>query len=299
MTTSLDPASAIGFALPKGATDCHVHVFDPVRFSYSPSRRYTPPPATMSDLIAFHAALGIERVVVVQPSVYGTDNSCLCDALKRLGSRARGVAVIDPKASAAELDDLGAAGVCGVRLNLEVGRNRDATAAIDLFERTALQVEGHHLIVQVNAALSVIATLAPSIMQSPVPVLLDHFAHAKAKLGTGQEGFHSLLALLQAKKVFVKLSGPYQISELEPGYHDISPIAQALISAAPAQIVWGSDWPHTSGAGRPANYRPTDIEPFRNEDGGKNLGLLDTWVPDHTVRRNILVDNADRLYQFC
>src|SRR5690606_25039033 len=92
------------FAMPAGACDCHVHVFGPTaRFPFAPGRGYTPGSASAAELAAHQRTLGLDRVVVVQPSVYGTDNSCTLDAIARLGLSARGVAVIDPAAPAEEL----------------------------------------------------------------------------------------------------------------------------------------------------------------------------------------------------
>lgn len=282
---------------PGGATDCHAHVFDPARFPLAAARRYTPPPATVDDLVAFLAGLGTAHVVIVQPSVYGTDNSCLCDALRRLGGRARGVAVVAPGISHSEISALQEAGVCGLRLNLEVSKNRDAGSAEGQFERMAWLAENHGLIIHLNAALPVIDSLAASITACRVPVVLDHFAHVPAQGGVEQEGFSALTALLQAGHVYLKLSAPYQVSQEGPDYSDIAPVAEALIDVAPARILWGSDWPHTGGANRPADYCPTDIEPFRKEDDKRNLALLSAWARDEQVRRMILVDNPRQLYQ--
>jgi len=80
----------------RGACDCHTHVFGPAaRYPFSPDRAYTPPDASVEQLVALHDSLGIERVVIVQPSPYGTDNSCTLDATRRLGDRARAVVVVD------------------------------------------------------------------------------------------------------------------------------------------------------------------------------------------------------------
>ena len=111
--------TAVDFAVPPGACDCHVHVFDPAHFPYAPERVYTPPAASISDLRDLQAALHLDRVVIIQPSVYGTDNACTLDAVRQLGARARGVAVIDTSTPADALDAMAAAGVRGVRLNFE------------------------------------------------------------------------------------------------------------------------------------------------------------------------------------
>jgi predicted TIM-barrel fold metal-dependent hydrolase len=276
--TELQP----GRCVPHGTCDTHVHVLDPARFPFSPRRRYTPGSAAVEQLVQVHAALGLDRFVVVHNSVYGTDNSCLLDALGRLG-RARGVGIITAAMMDAEIAPMDEAGTRGTRLNLEVGRDRNTAAAEGMLRDAAARIPaGWH--VHINAALS-------------VPVVLDHFAHAGASGGLDQTGMQQLLALLRQGKAVVKLSGPYQVSR-EPGYGDIASVARALVDAAPPRVMWDSDWPHTGGAGRPADQLVEFIEPFRPEDDTANLALLVTWVPDAALRRTILVDTPARFYGF-
>ncbi len=289
--------SSPGFAVPEGAVDCHLHVFEPARFSYSPARRYTPPAATVADLRLFHKAIGVPRTVFVQPSVYGVDNRCLLDGLRQLGNDARGIAVIDRTFSAQQLDELAAAGVRGVRINLETGKGHDLDQAAMRLAETARQIEGRGWAIQIWAALAVVAALEKQIMEQPNQVILDHFALAKVAGGVEQEGFASLLSLMKAKKAYVKLSGPYMISQRKD-YSDITPIARALIAAAPERVIWGSNWPHTSGATRPADAKPTDIEPFRKEDDAYNLGLVKDWAPEAGLRQMLLAGNPGRLFGF-
>src|SRR5438876_530096 len=137
LAISATPRSAVSFDVPRGACDCHVHVFgDPAKFPFAEKRVYTPPSATVEELLALQRDLHLDRVVVVQPSVYGTDNACTVDAVRRMGPRARGVAVIDQSISRAALAEMAEAGIRGVRLNLETnsaGRfnSSDAKALLD------------------------------------------------------------------------------------------------------------------------------------------------------------------------
>src|SRR5215469_14792323 len=85
----------VDFDVPRGACDCHVHIFDPTHYPYFSGRLYTPPEASIDDLRSLQSALHFDRVVVVTPSVYGIDNRCTMNAVRTLGTRARGVAVID------------------------------------------------------------------------------------------------------------------------------------------------------------------------------------------------------------
>src|SRR5712691_7604388 len=110
----------VDYDVPRGACDCHVHVFgDAKQFPFAADRVYTPPEASVDDLRALQAGLHLDRVVIVTPSVYGLDNACTLDAIRQLGARARGVAVIDKSTPAAALDEMAASGVRGVRLNFE------------------------------------------------------------------------------------------------------------------------------------------------------------------------------------
>ncbi len=284
-------------ALPPGACDTHVHVLDPARFPFRADRRYTPGPATVGALEAMHARIGVARVVVVQNSVYGSDHRCLLDALAQLGpARARGVGAISAATTDDQVADLDRAGVRGTRLNLEVGKDRDAAAAERTLRQAAVRMPpGWH--VHINAALPVIAGLADAIAALPAPVVLDHFAHIEAAGGPDQPGAEAVYRLLRSGKAYVKLSGPYQIST-RLDYGDIAPVARALVAAAPERIMWGSDWPHTGGAGRPADQPVDFVEPFRAEDDAANLALLTGWVPDPAMRRRILVDTPAALYGF-
>lgn len=283
--------------MPPGACDTHVHVLDPARFPFGADRRYTPGAATLDALDAMQAGLGVNRVVVVQNSVYGSDHRCLLDALARLGpGRARGVATVAATTTTAEIVDLDRAGVRGARLNLEVRRDRDTGAAAGALREVAARIPATWHI-HVNAALPTLAGLADTLAALPAPVVLDHFAHIEAGDGVSQPGIGPVLDLLRSGKAVVKLSAPYQVSR-RPGYGDVAPIARALVATAPGRVMWGSDWPHTGGAGRPAAQPAEFVEPFRPEDDGANLALLSDWVPDTEVRRHILVDTPARIYGF-
>src|SRR5690348_13024772 len=292
--------TAPNFAVPAGACDCHVHVFDPARFPYAEKRTYTPPSGKLEELEALHKSLHIGRVVVIQPSVYAADNSATLDAMRRMGpSRARGVAVIDKSTSAAVIDEMHVAGVRGVRLNLHtnVAGKFDAAGAKALLDTTAKQLEGRGWHVQFYTGLDNIAGLKDDLVQVPFPVVFDHFGRARAEAGPGQQNFDALLDLVKNGNVYVKISGAYRCSEKAPDYADVAPLAQALVAANPDRIVWGSDWPHPdsdAGRGKPL----TDItRPFSIDDG-LVFNQLAKWVPDEATRKKILVDNPARLYGF-
>jgi predicted TIM-barrel fold metal-dependent hydrolase len=173
----------VDFHIPGGACDCHVHVFDPIRFPYASGRIYTPPDASLNDLCALQSALRLDRVVVVAPSVYGTDNSCTIDAVRQLGARARGVVVLDDSVTALQLDEMAEAGIHGARLNLETTQDTDAEAAKRALSMLAGKLSGRDWHVQFDTRLIVIAALMDEIRLFPLPIVFSHFGRARAALG--------------------------------------------------------------------------------------------------------------------
>jgi predicted TIM-barrel fold metal-dependent hydrolase len=288
----------VNFDVPRGAVDCHTHVFpDPQKFPLWSGRAYTPPVATTDDLLALQKALQMDGVVIVTPSVYGTDNSATLDGIKQLGlERARGVAVIDEKTSSADLDAMHKGGIRGIRINLETGGIFDPAVAAKRLDDAVQQVRGRPWHIQVYARLSVIDPLKEQFDKLTMPVVFDHFAGAQAALGSGQPGFGTVLALVKSGKAYVKVSGAYRASKNAPDYADVAPLARALV-ANPDRLVWGSDWPHPEFA-KAAGRKPTDIAPALQIDDGRVLNLLAEWVPDAATRNKILVDNPNRLYEF-
>jgi predicted TIM-barrel fold metal-dependent hydrolase len=289
--------TAVAFDVPPGACDCHVHVFpDAAQFPFAAGRTYTPPTATADDLLALQRALHLDRVVVVTPSVYGTDNRATLDGIRRLGpQRARGVAVIDDKATAAQLDEMQQAGIRGVRVNLETAGVVDPAASARKLQDAVRQVSARGWHVQTYTRLPIIEALKEQLMAMPVPLVVDHFGGARAEQGVQQPGFAALVELVRSGKAYVKISGAYRSSTSGPDFADMAPFAQALIQANPDRIVWGSDWPHPESSGR----RPAqEISPAIAVDDGRVFNQLASWAPDAAVRRKILVENPARLYGF-
>lgn len=288
--------TSVQFHVPERACDCHVHVFgEASRFPFASSRTYTPESASAAELLVVHRALHISRVVIVQPSVYGTDNSCMLDAMKQYGSGARGIAVLPPAIPATSLDNMERAGIRGVRINLGTAGDTNLTEARHRFKSAIEQIIGRQWHVQLYAALPVIAGLSDLILSSPVPVVFDHFGGATGAGGLQQPGFDKLLQFVSSGKGYVKISGAYRASNSAPNYPDATPLARALIAANPQRVLWGSDWPHPDTA---PGRNPGDTSPLLRVDDGHLLNLLAMWVPDETVRKKILVDNPATLYAF-
>jgi predicted TIM-barrel fold metal-dependent hydrolase len=286
------PMTKVDFAVPPGACDCHTHIHgDPARFPWFAGRTYTPESALPEEMTALHKALGIDRVVIVTPSVYGPDNSAAIYGMAARGKDARGVAVIDDNTSDAELDRLIALGFKGIRLNLSTAGINDPKVATERFLAAAARVRSRNWHIQLNTTLPVIAAMKDTLAASPVTLVFDHFGNAKEELGVEQHGFADLVGLVKSGKAYVKISisgGPRQ------NYGYFTPLARMLIGANVDRILWGSNWPHPNAA----DGSTAKVTPLWQVDDGLVLNLLPTWAGDAAVRKKILVDNPARLYQF-
>jgi predicted TIM-barrel fold metal-dependent hydrolase len=216
--------------------------------------------------------------VVVQASIHGTDNRCTLDAVAALGAGYRAVVVVDESFDTAALREMDRAGTRGVRFNLVSGGA--AAEQLDAVARRIAPLGWH---VQMFADADALAVLAPRLAALPVPVVIDHIGGARAVHGAAAPGFQALLRLLDGGRAWVKLCG-YRASA-GPPYTDVTPLARALIAAAPERCVWGTDWPHPS--------LQRDVP-----DDGELFDLLGEWAPDAATRQRILVDNPAALYGF-
>ena len=289
------PRVRVAFDVPAGSCDCHTHIFDPAHFPLSPARAFTPMPALPADLQRMHRALGVQRVVLVTSSAYGTNNAVTLHGIRRYGPGARGVVVIDDQTANHELDGMATAGVRGARLYLARGTQDPEQARTRLRALlTRVQPLGWH--VQVFASPPLFADPAEEIANAKVPVVIDHFGSAMGSAGIDQRGFDSLIALVHSGAAYIKVSAAYRFSERAPDFADMGALARELIRANPDRILWASDWPHTHGdiPGKP----PQEIFPFIDVDDAYLLNLFGRWVPDTALRRRILVDNPARLYGF-
>lgn len=281
--------------VPGGACDCHTHVFlDPALYPYAENRKYTPPPASCAALTSLLDSLGLQRVVIVQPSVYGSDNSATLAGIRDIGlDRARGVAVIEDSTSRAELERLAAGGVRGIRVNFELSGEHDHRRAARHLESMADKVAPYGWHIQVYAQLPLIAAFLDTIRALPVPVVFDHFAGAVGAKGLDQPGLAGVIDLVGTGRAYVKVSAAYRSSLQPPDYPDLSPIAHAFIDANPDRVLWGSDWPHPDPTRPPAMVS----QPLPIDDAGV-FSLLAGWARDEATYRKILLDNPARLYGF-
>ena len=264
--------------------DSHFHVFGAEeRYPYASDLRYKPPLAPLNEYLKEAARLGIERFVFVQPSAYGRDNACMLDAMREVGpARCRGIVDIDEEASDAALERLHAAGVRGVRVNVnpvkppEPGFSR---TTLSRTERLAARCARFGWMLDFLTPGWLTRELLPALARLKVPYTIAHMGMFAAKDPVPRDFVDFVAA---NPKCWVKLTGAYRIS-IAPGFADTAPLAQALIAAAPDRVIWGSDYPHLS-----FGHVHTD-ELFR---------LLKTWAPQDSVRRRILEDNPERLFGF-
>jgi D-galactarolactone isomerase len=268
--------------LPAGATDTHMHVY----------LAEVPPaaggPALPGDFRAeqyreMQQRLGLSRVIVVQPNAYQDDNRVTLGAIRALSPGAKGVGVVKPGVSDAEIERLTQGGIVAQRIfQLPWGavgfdRMRDVMSRVHPFGWHAnIQLDGREL----PQWESVIRSL-------PGRLVIDHVGKYLEPVTPEDDAFKSLLRLLDTGRCWVKLSAPYEVSKSgAPGYEDVSRLARALVRHAPERMLWASNWPHPSA---PRENPPDDAE---------LLDLLFDWAPDEAVRSRILVDNPAELYGF-
>ncbi len=273
--------------LPKLACDTHAHILGPIaKFAYSPARVYTPPDCLLSDYQKMLATLGVERAVLVQPSVYGSDNTVMLNALQATGSAFRGVAVVDDTISDAELATLNAAGVRGVRVNIVDVKDRKP-GTLPMAELTALatRIAPMRWHMEFLMHCDEFPDMDRTFADFPVDIVLGHLGYMKTDKGLDDAGFQSLLRLMKTGKAWVKFTGPYRISTQAMPHADTNAYAHALVQANVERVLWGSDWPHVMVK----SAMPND---------GDLCDLLSSWIPDAAVREQVLVRNPSKLYGF-
>ncbi len=270
--------------LPKGATDCHCHVFGPRdRFPYSDANSYKPADAPKEALFALHDQMGIDRCVIVQSAVHGHDNTVVVDAMQARPGRYLGIALAPADASDETLDMLAEQGFRGMRFNymahLAPGAGPDELRAL----APRLAERGMHL--QVHMSPDLIEDLSPLLADLPGTVVVDHIGRVDASLGINQPAFQALLRLLDHENLWCKVSGCERASRQEPPYADAVPFAHTVVERFGDRVVWGTDWPHP-------NFR---ADP---PDDGDLFDLLPQIAPDAGALRALMVDNPTRLYRF-
>jgi D-galactarolactone isomerase len=265
---------------PLDACDCHMHIYDS-RFPVAATATLRPPDAHPSDYRRLQKRIGTTRNVIVQPSTYGTDNSCTLDALDQMSHVARAVAVVDTTVSDQELKRMDGLGVRGIRFNLV----QAGATTIEMLEPLSKRVTDLGWHVQIHMLGGQIVQIEDLLQRLPSPIVFDHLGRIPQPAGTVHPGFRVIRKMLDKGNTWVKLSGAYQDSKVgPPTYADVNELARAYVQAAPERMLWATDWPHPTQKVKP--------------DDAVLLDLLIDWTPDEPTRRQILVENPDALYGF-
>jgi predicted TIM-barrel fold metal-dependent hydrolase len=260
--------------------DAHAHVIGATgRFPFAAGRSYTPGPAPLDDYLAMLDRHGIARGVLVQPSAYGYDNSCLLDALESAGGRLAGVAVPPPDATAGDFEEMHARGVRAVRLNLINPGPLPVDVVVGWQPR--LRALGWH--VELHVEIEHLADVAALVRNFGVPVVIDHMGRlTPGRTDPSLPHVQRLIALVRDSACYVKVSAPYRLSQTGAPWPDVVPLAQAFITANPRACLWGTDWPHVHTA-------------RRVQDDDLVTALLH-WCPDEVVRQVVCSAGAEVLF---
>lgn len=283
----LEVSASYKAALPVGSCDCHAHLFGPqMKYPYQRDRSYTPHDASEESYRTLLRRLGFQRAVLVQPSVYGTDNSLMLDTLMGLSQdddiQWRGVAVVDPSITDAKLEWMHGLGVRGVRVNLLF----PGGITFDDVRVLANRLHGLGWHIQFLVDVSCFERLVDRLSALPTPCVIDHMGHVSTVKGVKEVGFQKLLELMRTGNTWVKLTGPNRITALDIApFTDVDPFFQALVQQRADRCVFGTDWPHVK--------LPTSMP--RDED---LINELLRMLPDPRLLKKILVDNPTELYGF-
>lgn len=280
------------FIPPANSCDTHFHVFGPPeRFPFVSTHEYTPPAAPLEHYLKMIALVGIQRAVVVQPSVHGLDNSATLDAIKNSAGKFRGVGRINDKPLKEELQRLHDGGIRGVRFNL-LDRPR-GNVSLDVLDRCVENIAWLGWSVDLHIDMKNLIEQERRIRKMPIPVVIDHIARVKPAEGLSQPGFQLLLDLAALNHVWVKVSGADKICNTKVHSYfglpfvEVVPYARAVIAVAPDRIIWGTDWPHSN-----------NFAPGHTPNDGDLVDLLAEFAPDPGLQKKILVDNPAALYGF-
>ena len=271
---------------PPNACDCHHHIYDPARFPMvdTPGR---PPPSngSMVEFRQLQKRIGTTRHIVVQPRNYGVENEITLDALKQAAGNARGVAVVRPTITDAELKRFNEAGVRGIRFS--IGDPKSRVVQPDMIEPLAQRIAPLGWHIQFNMEAEQVVEMADLLRRLPTPLVFDHLGNPTLPAGIDHPSHAIIRGLIDKGRTWVKVSGAYSNTKIgPPDYPDATKIAQTFVKAAPERCVWGSDWPHPT---MPDNNKPDDSVLF---------DLLLVWAPDEATRNRILVTNPEVLYGF-
>ena len=261
--------------------DCHAHVFGPyAQFPLAPQRTYEPPEAPLASYLDHLSSSGSAQGVLIQPSAYAHDHSCLLDALRRGKGRLRAVAVLNQDAKDKEFQDLDEAGARAIRF---MDGNYIGGVGLEQFDALAPRLKALGWHAEMWIPLERVMAETPRLVRAEIPLVLDHMGRFEVTKGVSDPAFQSLLSLLREGAVWVKLC-PARNSKQFPDYEDVRPFHDAMVAANPARLVWGSDWPYLRMG-------------ERTPDARHLLALLRRWVGEEKLLRRILEENPPLLYR--
>ncbi|MCB4365526.1 amidohydrolase family protein [Hydrogenophaga taeniospiralis] len=276
---SAPTARPAAFRLPAGACDCHFHVFDAARYPYAPQRHYTPPDATLSSYLALCERFGIERSVLIHPTVFGADHQSFEDILRQHGGHMRGIAVVAPTTPEADIERWHRLGARGTRITTMFSAPPDMQTVEGIVAK--VRPFGWHVQLLVDVVQQ--PDLVAQVQAMGVTVVVDHMGHHAAAAIGQSAGFANLLAQLAEGTAWVKLSAPYRVSPQCHADADVRRLAERYVRTNPQRLLWGTDWPHPSS-------------PHAVPDDEQLVSLVPDWLPDDRVRETVLVHNPTHLY---
>jgi D-galactarolactone isomerase len=257
-----------------------MHIYED-RFPLAQTATFKPPHAPVSEYRKVQRDLGLSRAIVVQPTAYGFDNRCTVEAIAQLGSTARGIAIVRPDVTDAELERLTGAGIRGVRFHMLAG----GVLPWDALQGLAARVMDFGWHVQLQMDGGDLPRRETQLKSLPGNLVIDHNGKFLEPVTPEHPGFKVLRGLLDSGKCWVKLSAPYETSKVGgPHYEDVAIVARALAKANPERCLWASNWPHPNQNPAPSTAAMLD--------------LLLEWTDDVASRTKILVDNPATLYGF-
>ena len=265
--------------------DCHVHVIDPVRFPYGKDIPYKPSGPEVGTAAQLHQVMktyGVRHALMVQPnSGYGSDNSCMLDAIAHGAGRFKGIAIIDFDADLATLRQFKSQGIVGAAFNATFHGN-------DYYKRSAgliAKLAELDMFLQLQTEHDQLSMFVPWIDQMPIKVLIDHCGRPTAEAGLDQSGFKALLRLAATGRVSVKLSGYAKFAKRQFPFEDAWPFVRAIVDAFTLDhCMWASDWPYLRAPER--------------QDYGPLVDLVEILFPNAADRQRLLWDTPRRLFGF-
>ena len=287
------------FPVPKGACDCHYHIFGPAtRFPPNPEIQHLMPDALAADNAKMRARVGIERMVLVQVGGYYLDNQPMLEVLEAEGEKARGIAAYDPNIESDEVESLNAAGVCGMRVSPGRDLSEERMAEVwGIVTRLARLFEpvGWHIQFWLSGHMR--DAMLPRLKDVTVPVVIDHLGLFRPERTPGHEGYDAFLRAMESANTWTKMSGADRVTR-DGNYENAIPIMEDLIGIAPDRLVWGTDWPHTPERPPLAEGEEPMTVAYADVNENKCISVLADACPDEATFKAILVDNPARLYGF-